>query len=339
MKQINSHILRTYIAPERLTLGYAILTSLLTLILWPWLDRPGYMLLQRAAIIGLIFVVHELWLRYPQRPFRLLRTLIPLALLTYWYPDTFQFCSVFGNLDHVFAQAEQTLFGCQPAVVFPQKVTSTFWSEAFHLGYFSYFPLILTVCLLSLNQTPTHGLDHWTPENLSERPVNRFEWVSGVVLAAFFLYYIIFLFLPVAGPQFYFQAIGPEAVATGHFPAIGYYFRSHVELTGDVNQLPAGFFQMLVDWAHKAGERPTAAFPSSHVGVGTIVLWFFFRLRRTWGLAVLPLWLLLCVSTVYLQAHYLIDALVGLLTAPVFLVVARWLTNHCTPQPIDQPQN
>ena len=76
----------------------------------------------------------------------------------------------------------------------------------------------------------------------------------------------IYIFVPVAGPQFYFPAIGGDNVAQGIFPAIGDYFNHNQEL------LPGpgyehGFFYNLVESSQQVGERPTAAFPSSHVGM------------------------------------------------------------------------
>ena len=39
-----------------------------------------------------------------------------------------------------------------------------------------------------------------------------FEKVSFVIVTAFFIYYLIYIFVPVAGPQFYFPAIGGDNV-------------------------------------------------------------------------------------------------------------------------------
>ncbi|MBR1889755.1 MAG: phosphatase PAP2 family protein [Alloprevotella sp.] len=331
MNQLKYKILASYNAPERLTLAYAAFTAVLTLALWSRLDEPVCLLLQRVGIVLLVCALNAVWQRFPRQDLRVLRTIVPLALLAFWYPDTFEFCSTFPNQDHIFARCDYALFGCQPALVFSTALSGQFWSEAFHLGYFSYYPIILTACLVALCRKPNRGLDHWTPVSLESRPIERFEWVCGVVLASFFLYYLVFLFLPVAGPQYYFEAIGRDAASMGNYPELGHYFRGHAELSADADQLPRGVFQILVDLTQRAGERPTAAFPSSHVGVSTIVLWLLFRLRRNWALALLPLWVLLCFSTVYLQAHYFIDAITGLLTAPIFLIAARWLTNRLTP--------
>ena len=86
--------------------------------------------------------------------------------------------------------------------------------------------------------------------------------MSFVLVTSFFIYYLIYIFVPVAGPQFYFPAIGFDNVSKGIFPAIGDYFNNNQEL------LPGpgyqhGFFYSLVEGSQQVGERPTAAFPSS----------------------------------------------------------------------------
>lgn len=75
------------------------------------------------------------------------------------------------------------------------------------------------------------------------------------------------------------------------------------------------FYQMVVD-AHNAGERPTAAFPSSHVGVTTILMILAWDSRnRRMFYCILPLYILLCLSTVYIYAHYAIDVFAGWVSA------------------------
>ena len=71
--------------------------------------------------------------------------------------------------------------------------------------------------------------------------------------------------------------------------------------------------------AHAAGERPTAAFPSSHVGITVVLLWLAWRLNGRWLFWVLvPLAVLMFFATFYIQAHYVIDALAGLVTGTLF---------------------
>ncbi len=293
---------------EKVTLAYTLFTALLVLLLWGRMTDPGLLMYGRVLILSGLVATRVIYLWMPTRGTLLLRYLYPLSLLAYWYPDTYEFCQLFGNLDHVFARADQTLFGCQPALLFFRLLPGKVWSELFHLGYFSYYPLIALTVLAPL----------FTNRSLFGR-------TAFVVLLSFFFYYLIYLFLPVAGPQYYFHAVGLDAVQAGHFPAVGDWFRFHTEL--GPSPTPSGLFRNLVEATQASGERPTAAFPSSHVGVSTILMLLLWRNRRTLMLAVAPLYVLLCASTVYIEAHYLIDVFGGWATAFLFY----WLTNRLYP--------
>jgi len=228
-------------------------------------------------------------------------------LLAYWYPDTFEFNRLFPNLDHWFAIAEQWFFGCQPALLFAQEFPQRLVSEFLNLGYFSYYPMIASVALWYFIRRP-----------------ELFQKWAFVLSASFFIYYLIYIFLPVAGPQFYFPAIGEANVLQGNFPAIGDYFNYHQELLPSGNEA-GGFFYSLVESSQSVGERPTAAFPSSHVGISTILMFMAWRgSKRLFGW-LFPFYVLLCIATVYIQAHYVIDAVAGFISAFLIYAFTSWI--------------
>ena len=146
----------------------------------------------------------------PSEFFRFLRNLYPLLLLAFWYPDIHNYCQVFPNLDHLFADMDQVFFNGQPALTFSVKYSGKFWSELFHFGYFFYYPMIFMGVLLPLLKS----------RRLCER-------TAFIVLASFFAFYTIYLFLPVAGPQFYFPLLIDNNVAQGFFRPLGNYFATH----------------------------------------------------------------------------------------------------------------
>ena len=294
---------------EWLTLAYTLFITLLMACFWTEMKNPLPLLEGRAFIVGGMCLLYLIYRAKPGRYTLFLRYLFPLTLLGYWYPDTYEFCQLFPNLDHVFSQAELTLFGCQPSIVFSQWMPSKLWSELFHLGYFSYYPLIfLTI------------LEPWATNR------KAFERTAFIVLGSFFLYYLIYLFLPVAGPQYYFQAVGFDRIEEGVFPALGDYFRTHSDLAPSPG--PEGFFRGLVESTQASGERPTAAFPSSHVGVSTVLMLLLWTNRRCLFFLSLPFYILLCAATVYIQAHYLIDVFGGWLTAVAFYFLFQWTYNR-----------
>ena len=329
-----------FLPVEKAAAVYCALTCVLMLILMPRLVDPVGMLVMRVEWLAMTAAVVALshYLTHSPRTkdfsifnlsifqlFTFLRVLAQMAWLAIWYPDTYEFNRSFNNLDHLFAGAEQSLFGYQPALEFSQALPSAFWSEAFNLGYWSYFPMIALLLIAIF-------IKEWPANNKAAKPVaaNCARWegaflpVSATILTAFFLYYIIYIFLPVVGPQFYFQAVGIEEIQQGLFPALGTYFSSHTEMLPPPGWAD-GLFSRLVAMAHEAGERPTAAFPSSHIGISTIVMMLAYRHVPKILFVIVPLWALLCCATVYIQAHYVVDAIAGLISAPIALWAASRL--------------
>lgn len=292
---------------EGAALIYTLLTSIAITILYHQMDHPGEMLMGRALIVVGTFVFISVYRKYPCKVTAFLRIAFQFSLLTYWYSDTFEFNRLLPNLDHIFAQAEQTLFGSQPAYWFQRQLPQLWVSEPLNMGYFAYFPLIAAIVCW-----------HFVMR------FDLFEKVAFVLMSSFFLYYIIYIVLPVAGPQFYFPAIGQENVLAGVFPAVGDYFNLHPELLPGVEH-GQGIFYSLVEGSQAVGERPTAAFPSSHVGVSTIIMLMGCRSSRKLALCMLPFYILLCIATVYIQAHYVIDVFAGWISGYLLYVFTSWL--------------
>lgn len=288
---------KSLFAVEAVSLIYNALTSLLILLLWRQMGHPGTMLLERLGIVVLTFVLIWLYQAFPCRLTAFVRMVVQMSLLIYWYPDTFEFNRLFPNMDHFFAATEQAMFGCQPAVEFSKALPWVWASEPFNLGYFSYYPMMLVVVLYYFF-----------------RHFRSFERICFVLVASFFIYYLVYIILPVAGPQFYFPAIGMDKVNAGVFPAIGDYFNTNDYLVPELGSQD-GFFYRMVEMSQEVGERPTAAFPSSHVGISTITMLLAMRVSKCLTLILLPFYLLLVCATVYIQAHYLIDSIAGFITA------------------------
>lgn len=291
---------RGLMALELLVLGYMTLTLLIVLFLYTKLESPEPLIWGRLRI-GVMTLA--LWLVYrlvPCRLTRFARVLAQISLLAWWYPDTYELNRIFPNLDHVFISAEQSIFGFQPSIAFAHTFSWPVFSELMSLGYVSYYPMITLVCLFYFL---------WR--------YNEFERCAFIVLASFFIYYVVFIFVPVAGPTFYIKAVGMESVLHGVFPSLGDYFNTHQSCLPTPGYTD-GFFYDMVEVAKEAGERPTAAFPSSHVGVATVCMWLAWHTgNRRLLCFIAPFYVLLCFSTVYIQAHYAIDAIAGLVTGCV----------------------
>lgn len=262
-----------------------------------------------ALIIGrgrILIMTLAMWLVYRMVPCRFMvfvRIVLQMALLGWWYPDTYDINRVFPNLDHIFAQWEQDVFGFQPALVFSQNLSSAVFSELMDMGYASYYPMIVLVTLFYFF-----------------RRNKDFERAAYVIMTSFFIFYVIFLLVPVTGPQFYYKAVGLENIANGVFPNVHDYFLTHTECLVSPGYQD-GIFYGLVEDAKNAGERPTAAFPSSHVGISTVLMLLAYKTKnKRLVLILLPFYVLMFFATFYIQAHYAIDAIAGLISGVIIFL-------------------
>ena len=296
---------------EWVIMGYLMLTLLLMLFTWTKLPDPEPMLWGRFRVVVSTLALWGVYRLVPCRFTMLCRVTLQLALLSWWYPDTFSLNRIFPNLDHHFAALEQSIFGCQPALEFANHWTHPVWSELMYLGYSSYFLLISIVVVYYFI---------WRYE--------EFHRTVFIILTSFFVYYVIFVALPVTGPQYYYLAAGLDNISQGVFPNVGDYFLTHDEMMKMPGYEDGWFYQIMVN-AHSAGERPTAAFPSSHVGVTVILLLLAWRSRsRPLIWFVFTLFLLMCLATVYIRAHYVIDVFAGLLSAIIMYITLHYISKY-----------
>ena len=300
-------------ALEWVVMGYLLFTTLFIIFASSRLHNMDAMLWGRLRVVATTLAVYVVYRLLPCRLTRLVRVVVQMALLSWWYPDTYELNRILPNLDYVFAQFDQTLFGCQPALLFHQALPWHWFSELMDLGYASYYPMIAVVAVYYYFCR-----------------YHEFQRAVFVITGAFFIMYVMFIFIPVVGPTFYYHAVGVEDIARGVFPDLQHYFEYHQECLASPGWTD-GFFYHLVEDAKAAGERPTAAFPSSHVGVSTVLMLLAWRSKsRRLFFILLPLFVLLCFATVYIQAHYAIDALAGLLCGAALYFLLQMGANAAT---------
>jgi membrane-associated phospholipid phosphatase len=261
---------------------YLLLTSLFIIIFYSKIQNAHFHLLFRMGLFGFIYFIIKWDLNNQSKIADAIRSFYILAILGFIYAETDAFNNVFfNNLDPWFVNLEQIIFKSQPSIEFYLAFPQKWFNELMNFAYFSYYPLIFIFCL-------------WV--YLKEKQL--FNKIIFLICTSFLMYYIVFILLPVTGPQFYFNA------PFNHNP-------------------PAYFFSKVMLTINCIAERPTAAFPSSHVGV-VFILWILcFKHARKLLIFYIPIGILLFFSTVYIKAHYLIDVFAGIITAPLFY----WFSN------------
>jgi inositol phosphorylceramide synthase catalytic subunit len=142
-----------------------------------------------------------------------------------------------------------------------------------------------------------------------ERLLARYGWTFFFVNVAAFLTYC---FLPTA-PPWYVAAhgLGPADVTTAPNPAALVRFDAMVGIR----------------YFHEFYSRSSDVFgaiPSLHCAYPLVVFLYARELRRKWlSVTLLAFWLLVMFSAVYLQHHYVVDALLGTLYAAGGYLIER----------------
>jgi membrane-associated phospholipid phosphatase len=86
--------------------------------------------------------------------------------------------------------------------------------------------------------------------------------------------------------------------------------------------LKGGIFTWFGEWIRHNAHYPGGNFPSPHCAAGTIMLIMLYKYNRKVYFVMLPIIILLYVSTVYGRYHFAMDGVTGI--AAAFLVV--WLS-------------
>jgi membrane-associated phospholipid phosphatase len=144
----------------------------------------------------------------------------------------------------------------------------------------------------------------------------QFDHYIAVTSFVFYVCYVVYIFLPVIGPRIYY----PEYV---HFTLPAESMPSHVPTFPAAVQ--SGWFYRIMAVVYDHFEAPGAAFPSSHVAIALVTVYFSFRYLRPIRWVHLVMAVLLSFATVYCRYHFVVDVIAGLGTAAVMLPLGNWL--------------
>ncbi len=119
-------------------------------------------------------------------------------------------------------------------------------------------------------------------------------------MAGYMIGYFIAMFFPIESPWFSMAGWWKEPLHGGPFTAMMGFIEHYGRVRG-------------------------AAFPSAHVTGATAALWGAWKFRRWLFWTLLPLYLGMCVSTVWGRYHYCVDVLAGIVTGTLGYVIGSWI--------------
>lgn len=285
------------------TQAYILLIGLITVLWNSKIGKFWYLLL--LLHILLFSLAHLLIVNQSKFPkgslFEFLRLYYPIPLYIVFYRETGILNQIFiiGYLDPFFIRLEEWLFGCQPSLVWMQKLPYIWVSELFYISYFSYYLMIA-------------GVGLW----LFLRNKEHFQHFVSLVSFIFYICFTIYIFVPVVGPRIFYKEIVEFALPADLSPANVPVFPESVK---------AGIFYNIMAVIYLCFESPGAAFPSSHVAIALTTVYFSFKYLPKIRYFHLVLALMLCLSTVYCRYHYLVDVFAGALTTAILLPIGNKL--------------
>jgi membrane-associated phospholipid phosphatase len=296
-------MMKHYVFIDYATQVYLALVAVIILVLhgdavpgWPW-----YV----AAHVIVITLIHGLILASAARPqnrfLDFLRHFYPVLLYAGLYSETGLLNQMVhrGYLDAFFYRLDEQLFGGQPSFEFMAAFPGRVVSEIFYAAYFSYYLMISGVGLA-----------------LFLRQRAQFYHYVSVTSFVFYACYLIYIFLPVVGPRIYYPELSHITLPADQMPAVVPAFPAAVQ---------EGIFYRIMEVIYEHFESPGAAFPSSHVAIAIVTVYFSFLYLPKIRWPHLVVAVLLCLATVYCRYHFAIDVIAGVLMAAVTLPLGNWL--------------
>ena len=217
------------------------------------------------------------------RSARVVRAWYPLLLLPVFYAEleVLNVTVHSGRMFDGWVQLwEEALFSGQPSRDWARAMPLLLLSEPLHAAYMSYYLLLYAPALAI-----------WL-----RRPRAEFDLAVFTVMLAFVAHYLFFIYFPVEGPRYRFDAP-----------------------TGGIEN---GTFYRLAHQLLEAGSSQGAAFPSSHVGASAAVSIAVMRSWPRFGLLLTLLTLGVALGAVYSGFHYVVDVIAGLILGAAMALVA-----------------
>jgi hypothetical protein len=307
---------------DRLTFGYLWLTLLLAAFSPKPLPIRGRILLIHLIIsVAVVLLIYWGQLRsqthrhyIPPKWLQFLRAWHPLFWFTFFLFGEFTYLAniIFPYwIENHLIQFDLWLFG-QPAHLFFEKNLPAWSVEIAAFAYWSYYPILFGIAV-------RYYFFHLKEQrNLAGNPA--FVGFMNRLCLAFYVCYVLFMMIPARSP------------------------RHALNLNEQLN-LTGGLFYHMIATLQNYVSVVGAAFPSSHVAVAWVAVLTLRDEHRVAFWSLIPLVIALTMSIFFLQYHYVLDAVFGVLLAAIFewlwrrinFKKATFATTHLSPVLATEP--
>jgi membrane-associated phospholipid phosphatase len=270
-------------------LGSLIVYSMLNVIFMGRFDNWFVPVLKNVGVAAIYIILILLYQKSKKRVVRFfLRTAAVQFMFSYLFAAVHQFQLLFFNWnDDRIISLEKSIFGEMPTV-FLQQFTPPLLTEILMFAYVIYIPLYPIIAAIIYFK---YGEEH-------------FEYYLLVLGVTNVVCNIGFILFPVASPVWWesTRALHPVPMKGYFFTRIGEYIRANL---------------------HQAG----GSIPSPHCSISTIMWYFSFRYSRKFSFYLIPVVVLIYLSTVFCAYHYLTDSITGIFLAIIMIVFSRYYLN------------
>ena len=265
--------LKSFNPVDRILFYYFVIISFLILIFNQNLKNWWVFLLAHIGVLCFLQVINQDFFR-KYKTIRIFGDLYIIIGFIFLYNEIGYLClMVFPDyFDQILINLENIIFGIQPSVEFARWAHNTILSELLHMGYVSYFLLIVLLPLIL----------YFTDKKEESRKV------LFSITFTFLISYIIFIVFPTAGPRYTIPEVMNAKINSLSFKTVVNFIFSTTPI------------------------QAVAAFPSSHVAVAIVILLSSRRYARKVYYVFLPFITLLVFGTVYGGFHYAVDSIAGL---------------------------
>jgi len=303
MREVADRALRHIVSYDIYTLVLLTIFVILSLIYYPHIPVALSKVLLDVFLalgIGALVVLHAL----TDAPlFSLLRRFYVIPIIYLMYDQVHVYVPVVHPVDYddLLIAADRWLLHADPTVV----LSSYAWpllTEYLQICYFLFYVLPIM-----------QAVELWRKGDLQ-----RLDLFARGMVFCYFVSYLAYFAMPAIGPRF---TLHPFSALDTELPGIALtpWIREVINVGGGV----------AVGASDPAGVVNRDCMPSGHTMMTLVnmILGFRFRSRYRWVFVVIGGSLIF--STVYLRYHYVVDVLVGIVFAAIFLplepVVDRWV--------------